>query len=77
MCSEKSGMSECSCGAEETVACAHCGMPIEGEAATCEDCGEPVCQYCEGEGCAPEGSDEGKDTDTWGRYDDRRSIVIL
>jgi len=46
-------MSECGCGAEP-VECAHCGMPIEGEYATCDDCGEPVCEHCEGEGCSEE-----------------------
>jgi len=53
MCSEEPGMSECGCGAEP-VECAHCGMPIEGEYATCDDCGEPVCEHCEGEGCSEE-----------------------
>ncbi len=77
MCCEESGMWECGCGAAGPVVCAHCGMPIEGEAATCDDCGEPVCQYCEGEGCAGEGPDEGEDTDRWGSYGDRRSIVIF
>jgi hypothetical protein len=31
--------------------CGHCGMPVVGEHVECSECGEPLCEYCEGEEC--------------------------
>ncbi len=44
--------SSCGCGCgDEVIICGHCGLPLPSEYATCDECGEPVCEHCEGENC--------------------------